>query len=348
MARKQGKNFTSLSIQCKHCHTNTTMRVRWEVVVYVIVQTPDDIWVHANLICPNCDEADDYIIPVTVSANFGRFEILQLQQFNPLNILDYEIRQYIGECTYKFRNALKLIPDLLHGTKFEQDPDFQNVVPVIKYMHPQHLDRFINRGRFYISRSEGFTWGDGVYVAPITSIVSSMMYGRCGGIGWLKGVDRLRVFDATQPQGIDLYQRWIQRKKHNYDLLTTTVHAPNANRALRNDFKQQYGIELVQFRPDETHHKFSKLDDLWYAVSDWRNWHYSNRIDKCKWVLFGAEEFHRNGQVFVSFFDSIRNNFSGPSLIKKYRIFTGVDSSTKFIQECLSAYIDDEIVVVMP
>src|SRR5215472_4918751 len=65
---------------------------------------------------------------------------------------------------------------------------------VIKYLHAKRLSAFIAAGQLYASDVPGYTWGDGVYVAPLAMPFSTMMYGRVGIVG---KISPTRVYDAA-------------------------------------------------------------------------------------------------------------------------------------------------------
>lgn len=261
-----------------------------------------------------------------------------------LKKLDQQIKEYI---TYSSANFKQATEGNRSSYGFRVMADYS--VPIIKYIAPQYIGTFFTNKSLFISKSEGFTWGDGVYASPLSSGQSSIMYGRCGIIGWLENIDKLNVFDANQQTGIELYQQWIQYRKHLYKRLTTTVHSQNANQLLRNEFKLHYKIDLVCFPPDEPNNSFSNPTDTWYSVSDQVNNVYSDKITNCKWCILGTEEFQKDGLGFKSLFDSVKSKtyYSGIS-IGNYYTAAGISKQDDFIRECVSAYDNDKLLVVMP
>lgn len=175
---------------------------------------------------------------------------------------------------------------------------------MLKFIAPQFLSNFLKVGKFKISASPGFTWGDGVYVTPLVNPYSTMMYGRAGIMGWLPWNEGINAYDATQPTGIDLYQEWIQYFRGLYNWLTTTVHANLANRALRNRFRRVFGIDLIYFRPDQFNRRYvNQFRDCWMVVSDWKNLGPqapgqrpidSDKVRECEWVAIVEEEFQES------------------------------------------------------
>lgn len=225
-----------------------------------------------------------------------------------------------------------------------QDKYEANCMPVIKYMPPKFIGdfHFHNQKRFVISNTEGYTWGDGVYVSPLTSATASIMYGRCGALGWLPVPTGYRVFDATQRRGIELYQQWIQRKIELYKYLTTTVHAGYANRHLRNLFKETFYINLVIFEPDEQHRSYVRDQDVWYMVSDARDVDmppYSNKIADCEWIILVGEEFERKDLGFISYIEHfVTNDHRNPVLSAEYKMIKCRTTDPSFMQLCLEVY----------
>lgn len=52
--------------------------------------------------------------------------------------------------------------------------------------------------------------------------------------------------------------------------LTLTAHAALANQLLRNMFRQRFEIDVVVFKPDEFHRRYTRRnDDRWLAISEW-------------------------------------------------------------------------------
>src|SRR5258707_144357 len=81
---------------------------------------------------------------------------------------------------------------------------------VLKFISPRFLSGFLKSKKMTISATPGFTWGDGVYVAPLRNPYSTMIYGRAGVMGRIPWTVEIRTYDATQTRGIELYQEWIQ------------------------------------------------------------------------------------------------------------------------------------------
>ncbi|HEY3362246.1 MAG TPA: hypothetical protein VGK06_10640 [Methanosarcina sp.] len=188
----------------------------------------------------------------------------------------------------------------------------QDKVYGLKYFSPAYFQSFLNNGKkLFISKSPGFTWGDGVYLTSIKNPYSSMMYGSIGVMGWIDTEDIENVYDACSPEGIELYQRWIAYTKGLYSYLTTTVHADWANRLLRNKFRKVFKIDIVVFHPDQYNMKYcDKKQDFWFLVSDWVSGRppYSKKIEECKPLVIVGENFEKIGSGRL-FSDLIGKNF---------------------------------------
>lgn len=204
---------------------------------------------------------------------------LRLRTAMPLDDIEREIRAHIDHNSLRFRAAV----------------DFP--LWVVKYLSPRWLAGFMASGQLGISRTPGFTWGDGVYVAPLDRAYSSAMYGRACILGFIERADLQRVYDAADPKGLDLYQRWIRTQVTLYRQLTTTIHADVANRELRNIFRTRFGIDLVIFEPDELPAGYSSPLDRWFCVTDWtasppgQSFAPTARIRECRFVAILGEEF---------------------------------------------------------
>jgi hypothetical protein len=146
---------------------------------------------------------------------------------------------------------------------------------VIKYTSARFGGRYppgpnaVAGAALYISPSPGFTWGAGVYACPVAYPLSGGIYGRCGIVAELADSAGWRLFDAADPATAGLYVGWAQRQPM-YVMLTLTAHAALANQLLRNMFRQRFGIDVVVFRPDEFHARYTRRqDDRWLALSEW-------------------------------------------------------------------------------
>jgi hypothetical protein len=198
-----------------------------------------------------------------------------------LDEIEDAVLKYIDECSAEFHPPT--------------DPELS--IWVVKYLKPQWLEKFMAAGALGISRTPGYTWGDGVYVTPLAHAYSSAMYGRAGIVGVIQPTDVARVYDALDPRGLDLYQQWISTQLTLHRQLTTTIHADVANRELRNIFRTKFRIDLVFFQPDETPAGYSLPGDTWYCVSDWtapapgQSFASSARIRDCRFVAIVGEEF---------------------------------------------------------
>jgi len=171
---------------------------------------------------------------------------------------------------------------------------------VVKYFGAKYLSAFQADKRLVISATPGFTWGDGVYVAPASCPLSTMMYGRVGAMGWVAREDIGNVYDASDIRGQDLYQDWVTRRSWLFGLLTTTIHADWANRRLRNLFRQTFNIGLVHFHPDQFNDRYVRRGhDRWYVLSDWPDVGTAvgaepgrtNLVQDCRWVAIVWDEF---------------------------------------------------------
>lgn len=196
----------------------------------------------------------------------------------------------------------------------EKDP---NKVWILKYFSPRFLEAFMKNRELAISATPGFTWGDGVYVAPLCYPYSTMMYGRVGVMGWIEANDLRNVYDASQLRGRELYQEWISGQSFLYRVLTTTIHADLANRQLRNRFRKRFGIDLVYFSPDQHNRAYVSSGDLWFCLSDWSSTGpqapgqrpaMSSKVRGCAWVAIVGEEFE--GSTFRTTYQ----NLIGPQL----------------------------------
>jgi hypothetical protein len=141
-------------------------------------------------------------------------------------------------------------------------------VLVLKYMPASRLSATLSGQKLYASKEPGYTWGDALYVAPLGKPLSTMMYGDIGVVGRVD-FSTMRVFNATDSNGIKYYQYWIQHHERLYTRLTTTIHSASANQELRNNFRTRFQIDAVCFRPDEECSGYALPDDVWLALTHW-------------------------------------------------------------------------------
>ena len=203
-------------------------------------------------------------------------------QMPTLQQLEEDVERWVTKSQERFRGCL----------------DRNNRFWVFKCFPPRYLAEFMERKQLVVSTSPGFTWGDGVYVVPLRHAYSAMIYGRIGVMGWIACTNSTRIYDASDPHGISLYQRWIQFKPGWYRLLTTTVHSQLANRWLRNAFRRRFALDLVLFRPDEFNRAYvDPAVDRWCVTFEFSEpvgstaTGFSASIRECEIVAIGTEEF---------------------------------------------------------
>ncbi|MBM3813716.1 MAG: hypothetical protein FJW20_18985 [Acidimicrobiia bacterium] len=209
-----------------------------------------------------------------------------------LDALEQEIEQYVEE--RRRRDAL------LERLKAEK-----SLFHVIKYLPARWLDTALTNQKLLASDAKGFTWGDAVYVAPLSQPLSTMMYGDVGVVGTVNA-SRFRLFDATDPRGVDLYQQWITYHPAPYRMLTTTIHADCANHELRNSFRTRFQIDCVCFHPDEPCANYAAVSDLWLALTLWDSSRAvapgpSSVVANLAWCVIGSDTFERDGLGFRAY-----------------------------------------------
>jgi hypothetical protein len=208
-----------------------------------------------------------------------------------LDDLEIEIEQFIKASQAKAHEVIS--PGTRHGPTY-----------VVKYLPASRLMGVLQRQVLYAANNERFTWGDAVYVSPVHSPLSSIMYGEVAVVGTCS-IDLMTVFDATSGQGIRLYQRWISLHEDLFTLLTTTVHANRANRELRKRFRQKFRIDCVCFTPDEKCVGYSRASDLWLALTLWDSceapgWGESDVVKDLRWCGITADAFQKEDMGYIS------------------------------------------------
>lgn len=170
----------------------------------------------------------------------------------------------------------------------------------IKFVQSKWADTYESPGQLKISETPALTWGTATYVTPIAFPLSSALYGR---IGLVTDFDpsSWRVFDATNPSGRSAYVRWARAQPIYSDLLLT-VHSTQANHLLRDQFREQFGIDCVLFHPDqeaETH--TDRVHHVWMAVTDWTSsgtieHDMSQRLGNARFTVLIDEDFRLQDQ----------------------------------------------------
>lgn len=165
----------------------------------------------------------------------------------------------------------------------------------IKFVQSRWAANYATPGALKISATPAQTWGTATYVTPLAFPLSSALYGRIGLVvpfdptGW-------RVFDATNPSGRRAYVRWAQAQPVYADLLLT-VHSTQANHILRNQFREDFEIDCVLFRPDqEAEYHTNASQHVWMAVTDWTPHKkiqndMSVRLNQARFTVLLDEEF---------------------------------------------------------
>lgn len=174
----------------------------------------------------------------------------------------------------------------------------------IKYMSPKWgLEYRTGRASaFVVSEHASFTWGRATYVTPLAFLMSTATFGRIGVVAEFDPT-HWRIFDATDDTNRDLYLEWARRQREAKEAYLT-VRAMESHHAMRNNFRIQYGIDCVLFRPDEHNHDYTNPHtDVWMAVTDWTD---SSRTaignGKSRWFknprvcLHIEEEFQTTGR----------------------------------------------------
>ncbi len=161
------------------------------------------------------------------------------------------------------------------GSSLERAVGAAGVGPLaIKYGKASYTSVIRRAGRLHISDTLDYTWGTGVYCAPLANPLSGAIYGRVGTVARFDP-DGWKIFDATDPKNQWAYISWLQSQTL-YALLTLTVHARLANRLMRDDFRQAFEIDCVVFHPDEADTgagggfgaAYTNPSDLWMCVGD--------------------------------------------------------------------------------
>jgi len=144
--------------------------------------------------------------------------------------------------------------------------------------------------------SSNFTWGRGVYVTGVEEPLSTAIYGRVGVVGRFDPAG-WRAFDARNTANQQLYLNWLHVQV-DYPEAVLTVHSDHWLHEFRNLFREQFHIDVVMFRPDETDVSgwYTRTSDTWLAVSDWDGagrltTGYSTRFLDVRLTILIEEEF---------------------------------------------------------
>lgn len=141
----------------------------------------------------------------------------------------------------------------------------------MKYVPSRRAEGYLrtpNNG-FFIGNKD-FTWGKAVYVTGVAEPLSTAIYGRVGIVSWFEPDEGWRVFDARDPKKARLYLNWLNAQPVYPDAVLT-VHTDHWLHGLRNDFREQFAIDVVLCHPDEFDSSgwYTDPNDTWLCVSDW-------------------------------------------------------------------------------
>jgi hypothetical protein len=221
--------------------------------------------------------------------------------------LDDLIENAIRESADEFKNFV----DRNRAGK-DAPPEIAGFPLAVKYVPTKRAsDYFGSNDGLYIG-ADNFTWGKAVYVTGVDEPLSTAIYGRVGVVSWFDPTrldedgNRVpwRAFDARDPVNARLYLLWLQSQK-NYKDAILTVHSNHWLHKLRNTFREQFRIDVVLCKPDETdsHRWYTKPTDIWLGVSDWLSpgvlaggakdtaKNYSQRFHDVRLTIVPEEEF---------------------------------------------------------
>ena len=188
-----------------------------------------------------------------------------------------------------------------------RSPEDEPGLPLaMKYTSSEYAKKYLtwpNDGIFIGCKN--FTWGKAVYVTGVEEPLSTAIYGRVGLVSWFEPDPRWRVFDARDRAKYDLYLDWL-RLQPAYDAAVLTVHTDHWLHGLRNDFREQFAIDVVLCKPDEFDSRgwYTDPNDIWACVSDWNmgpavapaqrqlaSFKYSERFPEVRLTIVPEEEF---------------------------------------------------------
>jgi hypothetical protein len=115
-----------------------------------------------------------------------------------------------------------------------------------------------------------YTWGRAVYVTGVRQPLSTAIYGRVGLVGYFEPKPGWRVFDARDKTKAALYLDWLHFQT-DYRKAMLTVHTNHWLHGMRNDFREEFQIDVVLCNPDEfdSRWRYTHVSDTWFCVSDW-------------------------------------------------------------------------------
>lgn len=168
------------------------------------------------------------------------------------------------------KRAIETYPDGRFGPIVQNSMGVSGAALCIKYIPAEFARTYRTGGKqLRVSTNPAFTWGMGTYVTPITCPLSAAIFARVGVVsqfdptGW-------QVFDAVDPANEDLYIQWVSRQSIARRA-QLTMHTALDNFELRNNFRTQFQIDCVLFRPDQYNSQYTDpRHDVWMNVSDWR------------------------------------------------------------------------------
>lgn len=166
----------------------------------------------------------------------------------------------------------------------------------VKYVPSKYASTYLKANSGLFIGSSNFTWGRGVYVTGVEEPMSTAIYGRVGVVSRFDPVS-WKAFDARDPANVRLYLGWLHAQP-DYLEAVLTVHSDHWLHQFRNTFREQFGIDVVLFHPDERDSRgwYTDPGHTWLAVSDWKvpgqlAMGYSVRFEDAQLTIVAEEEF---------------------------------------------------------
>ena len=179
-----------------------------------------------------------------------------------------------GEVTQAIENAIRASkPEWDRLVELNRSPDYldPDCRPLaVKYTASERAKTYSGPNSGLFMGENDYTWGRAVYVTGVNEPLSTAIYGRVGLVSYFEPKPEWKVFDARDKSKAALYLDWL-RLQTNYGRALLTVHTNHWLHGMRNDFREEFHIDVVLCDPDEFDSRLSytHMGDTWMCVSDW-------------------------------------------------------------------------------
>ncbi|HEY9304401.1 MAG TPA: hypothetical protein VIO95_08940, partial [Mycobacterium sp.] len=139
---------------------------------------------------------------------------------------------------------------LVEENRSPADCDPQRRPLAMKYMESKWAKGYRGPNFGLFMGEKDYTWGRAVYVTGVRQPLSTAIYGRVGLVSYFEPDPSWKVFDARDKTKAALYLDWLQLQD-DYGPAILSVHTNHWLHGMRNNFREEFHIDVVLCNPDE-------------------------------------------------------------------------------------------------